>query len=99
PRSFTAQAAECGLHHEACIIAPDHLAWKQIRLADELCDVACGRTEIDVVRRSDLMNPAAKHDHDSVRYCHGLDLIVGHVQRGDTDTLLQRTNEYAHLVT
>ena len=59
------------------------------RRADEGRDEAIGGIVVDFRRRSDLPHAAVVDDGDAVAHAHRLDLVVGHVDRGDADPLLE----------
>ena len=77
---------------------PDDLAFDQVRAADEARDLHAARAQVDVFRRPELGEPALEHHRDAVRHHHRLGLVVGHVERGDADPLLQLADEDPHLV-
>ena len=53
---------------------------------------------VDVSRRAALLNDAVVHDHDAVGHHHGLALVMGDIDGGDADALLQIADEEAHVV-
>ena len=53
---------------------------------------------MDFLRRADLCDLAVEHDDDAVGHNDRLRLIMGDVDRGDSHTLLQITDEEAHVV-
>ena len=67
------------------------------RRADEAGDEARLRMMIEVLRRGDLLDHAAVHDHDAVGQRHRLDLIVGDIDRGGLDHLMHALDLGAHL--
>ena len=56
-----------------------------VRSADEFGHKTILRREIYVARRADLRNRALLHHHDAVAERHGLGLIMGHIDRGNTE--------------
>ena len=52
---------------------------------------------IKLLRRGDLLDRAAVHDHDAVGQRHRLDLVVGDVNRGGLDQLMHALDLGAHL--
>ena len=52
---------------------------------------------IEVLRRRDLLDHAAVHDHDAVGERHRLDLVVGDVDRGGLHQLMHALDLGAHL--
>ena len=59
------------------------------RRADKGRDEAVGGVVVDFRRRSDLPHAAMVDDGDAVAHAHRLDLIVGHINGGDADPLLE----------
>ena len=70
---------------------------QQVAQADEGGDELVGRALVDVLRRADLLDHAAVHDGDAVGDGQGLLLVVGHVDRGDADLVLDALDDVAHL--
>ena len=61
-----------------------------LRRADEAGDEAIGRMVVELERRADLLDaPAAQHD-DPVGHGHRLDLVVGDVDHGRAQPVVQR---------
>jgi hypothetical protein len=58
-----------------------------------------GRSVVQLKGGADLLDHAVAHDHDFVGHGHGLDLIVGHVDRGGANPLVQLLDLGAHLHT
>src|SRR5215472_2032552 len=52
---------------------------------------------IEVERCADLLDAAVMHHHDFVRHGHGFDLVVGNVDGGGFEPLVQRLDLDAHL--
>ena len=44
------------------------------------------------------MYTTVEHHHDAIRHHHRLSLVVGDINRGDTNILLQVANEKPHLL-
>ena len=59
------------------------------RRADEGRDEAVGGVVVDFRRRSHLPHLPVVDDGDAVAHAHRLDLVVGHIDRGDADPLLE----------
>ena len=51
-----------------------------------------------LLRGADLLDEAVAHDDDAVAERHGLDLVVGDVDKGGVDLLAQLDDLRAHLV-
>src|SRR5690606_38102606 len=66
------------------------------RRADEAGDEEIGRTIIEIERGADLFDAAAVHDDDAVGHGHGFDLVVGDVDGGDPQPLVQGLDLAAH---
>jgi hypothetical protein len=62
----------------------------QVRHAQEAGHVGVGRFLVHLGRGADLLDAAAGHDRQPVRQGQGLLLVVGDVQEGDPDGLLER---------
>ena len=54
------------------------------------------RTIVDLLRRSDLLDAALIHDGDTVRHRHRLELVVGDVDGGRIDAVVQFAQLAAH---
>ena len=59
------------------------------RRADEGRDEAVCRVVVDLRRRAHLTYPSMIDDGNAVAHAHRLDLIVGHIDGGDADPLLE----------
>src|SRR5215216_2750059 len=59
------------------------------RGADEGGHEGVGRVVVDLDRLAELAHPAVVHDRDPVAQAHGLGLVVGHVDGGRPDPLLE----------
>ena len=55
------------------------------------------RPVVKLERRADLLDQAVMHDDDLVGHGHGLDLVVGDVDRGGLQPLMQLLDLGAHL--
>ena len=66
------------------------------RRADEAGDEEVGRPVVEFERRSDLLDHAIVHHHDLVGHGHGLDLVVGDVDGGGLQPLVQGLDLRAH---
>ena len=66
------------------------------RRADEARDEEVRRHVVEVERRADLLDPAVVHDDDLVGHGHRLDLVVGDVDRGGLQPLVQVLDLGAH---
>ena len=67
------------------------------RRADEARDEQIVRPVVELERRADLLDQAVVHDHDLVGHGHGLDLVVGDVDRRGLQPLVQLLDLGAHL--
>src|SRR5207253_4910380 len=67
------------------------------RTADETGDEAVGWLSIQIQRRVDLLNPSEVENDDAVAEGHRLDLVVGHVNHGCVETVMQPRNLGARL--
>ena len=67
------------------------------RRADESGDKLRLRRVVEIVRRADLLYQAVIHHHHPIGKCHGLDLIVGDIDRGSADFLMHPLDFDAHL--
>ena len=66
------------------------------RRADEAGDELVVRLVVEFERRADLLDDAVMHHHDLVGHGHGLDLVVGDVDRGGLQPLVQFLDFGAH---
>ena len=76
----------------------DRAAGREVhrRAADEAGDEHGGGPLVDLARRSGLQDLALVHHRDHVGHRHGLDLVVGDVDRGRADAVVQRPQLLAH---
>ena len=65
--------------------------------ADEACDEPGPRLVIELVRRPNLLDQAAVHDHHAIGKRHRLDLIMRDVEHGHPEAALQCANLAPHL--
>jgi hypothetical protein len=68
------------------------------RGSDESGGKERGRAGIEFVGRRELFDAAGIEQHDFVGHGHGFDLVVGDVDHGDAQALLQRADLAPHLV-
>ena len=75
-----------------------HLAFEEIHRGrtDEAGDELVVRPVVEFERRADLLDDAVMHHHDLVGHGHGLDLVVGDVDRGGLQPLVQFLDFGAH---
>ena len=73
------------------------LAAYQVRRADEVGHERIARAAVDVVRRSDLRDQPVAHHDDAVRHRECLFEIVGDVDRGHAEPVLQLAQFDAHV--
>ena len=76
-----------------------HVAGEEVhgRRADEPRHEQVARVLVELLRRGDLLQDAGAHDGHAVAERHGLGLVVGHVDRGRVEALLQARDRGAHL--
>ncbi len=67
------------------------------RGAEKAGDKAVGRAAVELHRVADLLHPAVAHDDDAVPEGHRLDLVVGDVDRGGAEPLVQLLQLDPHL--
>ena len=65
--------------------------------AHEAGDEHVGRPVVDLSRLVELLDAALMHDRDARRQRHRFDLVVGHVDGGLADLLVQLLDLHAHL--
>ena len=90
--------ARAGAHRHLAAAGLHHLGGDQVHLgaADELGHEAIGRPLIQLHRRADLFDPSAVQHHDPVGQGHGLHLVMGDVDHGRAQPLVQRRELIAH---
>ena len=66
------------------------------RRADERGDEEVSRLGVEPLRRVDLQQPPVAHDGDPLPEGHRLDLVVGHVERGDAEPVVELRQRGAH---
>lgn len=64
--------------------------------ADKAGNEDIGRTVIEIERRADLFHPARIHHHDPVGHGHGFHLVMGDVNSGHPEALMQALDLAAH---
>ncbi len=67
------------------------------RRADETCNKAIGRSVVEIERAALLLDDTVAHDDDMIRHGHCLDLIVGHIDGGRPQPVMQRPDLLAHM--
>ena len=72
-------------HRERGLRALRHLGLEEVVVADELRHPPVRRGAEDLPRRPDLLEAAPVHHHHAVGQGGGLELVVGHVDRGGPD--------------
>ena len=70
--------------------AVEHARAHEIRDAEEVGDECRLRALVDVARRAELLDPAARHHREPVRHRQRLLLVVRDVEEGDADLALDR---------
>ena len=68
-----------------------------LRAADEGADEQVGRIIVEVLRGIDLLDEAVLHDDDTRAHGHGLSLVMGNIDKGRLETLMQLGDLGAHL--
>ncbi|OQA43860.1 MAG: hypothetical protein BWY50_00717 [Spirochaetes bacterium ADurb.Bin315] len=68
-----------------------------VGLSDEIRHEYRLRIAVDLERRPDLFDPTLVHDHDSIRHRQSLRLIVGDIEAGDAEILLNLANLGPHV--
>ena len=73
--------------------------WRQVhgRRTDEAGDEEVGRTVVQLERRADLLDRSVVQHHDAVGHGHGFHLVVGHIDGGGLQPLMQFLDLRAHL--
>ena len=66
------------------------------RAADETGNKTVVGVAVQIQRRADLFDAARAQHHDRVGQCHGLDLIMGHIDHGCADFAVQTRDFDAH---
>ena len=67
------------------------------RRADEARGERGCRPRVKLIRRRRLLDPAVAHQNDLVGHAHGFALVVGDIDHGDAELLLQRADFAPHL--
>ena len=67
---------------------PTHFTGEEIGLAQECGNKGGLGGFVELLGSTHLFNASLIHDCDGVRHCHGFFLVMGHVQEGQTDFLL-----------
>ena len=75
-----------------------HHAVQNVALADEIRHKGVFRLVVNVFRGTDLLDAALVHDHDGVAHGQRLLLIVGHVDEGDAQLLLDTLEFALHIL-
>ena len=65
--------------------------------ADKTCDKQVGRAIIQIKRRPHLLDDAVMHHHNLVGHGHRFDLVMGHIDGGCFEALVQFLDFGAHL--
>ena len=77
------------IHNGTIALACRHGPFQEVRLSDEIGHEAEPGTLVDLGRRRQLATAALVHDGDPVGHRQRLFLIVGDIDEGDADALLQ----------
>src|SRR6266481_8538443 len=88
------------LHHHAADLQPTrgHLAPEAIGVADEIEDEGRSGLIVDILRPSDLLDPALVHHHHAIGEFESLLLIVGDEQAGETHVVMQAAQPAAQFL-
>ena len=68
------------------------------RRADEPCDEHIRRTVVDIGRRAHLLDDPVMQRDDPVGHGHGLDLVMGHIDRGGAEIAVKLLDLGPHLL-
>ena len=79
-------------------LAPRRGPVEEVRLADELGDERGARVLVDLGRRAQLGHPGVVHDRDPVGHGERLFLVVGDVDEGGAELLVERLELELHLL-
>src|SRR5689334_14598502 len=96
-------AGELALPHVDRVAADAHLVARHVpgvdhvARADEARHEARVRPVVYVLGRADLLDAPGVHHHDAVGHRHGLELVVGHVDRRVVELVVQAPDLEAHL--
>src|SRR5229473_3584824 len=87
-------------HLESIKGHPDavRLALENVRASDEFGDIARLRPGVERQGIVDLLDAAMVHDRDAVRCRHRLGLVVGDIDRGDAEFIVQTADLAAHFL-
>src|SRR5215472_18905487 len=90
--------ARLARHDPPTPLAPRQHALDEVhrRRADEAGDKEIGRPVIEVERGAHLLHIALLHDHDAVGHGHGLELVMGDIDHGGAEPLMQRLDLRTH---
>ena len=83
--------------HLAAVVGQRHVGEVHRRRADEARHEAVGRGVVELERLADLLDHAVLHHHHPVAQGHRLDLVVGDVDRGGAQPLVQLLELDPHL--
>ena len=94
--SLHAQGVALNVQGDKLAVASGHGALEEVCLADEVRHELVDRVVVDLLRRAHLGHHALGHDDDIVGQGHGLGLVMGDVDGGDADLLLDAADLGAH---
>ena len=77
---------------------PDHGAGHNIALTDEVGHKRIFRLIINLLRGSHLLDVSLVHDHDGVGHGKGLLLVVGHIDKGNSQLILKAYQLVLHIL-
>ena len=95
PRTTIARA---GVNGETAVGRLDDLAGQEVHVPDEVSHERRQRPVVDRARLVDLLDHAVGHDRDPVRHGQRLTLVVGDVDEGDADLVLDALELDLHLL-
>ena len=76
----------------------DHRSTHDIALADKVRDKGIFRLIVDLLRRSHLLDIALVHDNDRVGHRERLFLVVGDIDKGDSQLIFQADQLILHVL-
>ena len=77
---------------------PDHGAGYNIALTDEVGHKRIFRLIINLLRGSHLLDVSLVHDHDGVRHGQSLLLVMGHIDKGNSQLILKAYQLVLHIL-
>ena len=84
-RTFAAPRAD----EELVLLDAFDPTFKEVRLADEGSDEAICWPVVEIARTAELLDPPVVHDRNPVGHHERLALVMGHIDKGDAEALVQ----------